>query len=89
MWYHLYVGDLCEHDSILGSLLDLLSVCVRDCMAIASQLTQVRLKSSPLVEESYLMFMIAMLVCMWIIEVNLKGRLGTSREGVWAVSCVT
>ena len=32
MSYHLCVGELCEHDSILGSLLDLLSVCVRDYM---------------------------------------------------------
>ena len=32
MLYHLRVGQLCEHDSILGSQLDILSVCVKNCM---------------------------------------------------------
>ena len=32
MSYYLYVYVLSENDSILGSLKDLLSVCVRDCM---------------------------------------------------------
>ena len=30
--YHIYVNLLSENDSILGSLYDILSVCVRDCM---------------------------------------------------------
>ena len=52
--YDLCVGDLCEHYSLLGSLLDLLSVCVKDCMVGHFSTHSSDTKSSPLVEESYL-----------------------------------
>ena len=32
MAYHLCVGVFSENDSILGSLQNILSVCVKDCM---------------------------------------------------------
>ena len=54
MSYYLYVDVLSENDSILGSLQDLLSVCVRDCMGGRFTTHSSETQSSPLVEESYL-----------------------------------
>ena len=54
MSYHLYVNVLSENDSILGSLYDLLSVCVRDCMGGRFTTHSTETYSSPLVEKSYL-----------------------------------
>ena len=34
MSYYVCVNVLSENDSILGSIYDLLSVCVRDCMGV-------------------------------------------------------
>ena len=54
MSYHLFVDVLCEHDSILGSQQDLLSMCVRDCKGVRFTTHSTETQSSLLVEESYL-----------------------------------
>ena len=54
MSYYLCVGDLSEHDPILGSLLDLLSMCVRDCTGGRFTTNLSETQNSPLVEESHL-----------------------------------
>ena len=54
MSYYLRVYVLSENDSILSSLIDLLSVCVRDCMGGRFKTYSSDTYISPLVEESYL-----------------------------------
>ena len=87
MSYYLCVDVLSKNASILCSLLDLLSVCLRYCMAVASQLTQVRLR---ITYDRRISCSCVHVLGVHLIIGGLKDHLGVTREGVWAVSlCLT
>ena len=83
MSYYPCVEVLSENDSIIGSLQDLLSVCLRDYIAVTSQLTQVTHRitfgrRSP----SSCVFVLGLYLTIG----GFKDLLVLHREGVWLIS---
>ena len=83
MSYYIYVVVLSENDSILSSLHDFLSVCVRDCMGgcFTNHSSE---PQNHLWWEDLMFIQFVYCKCVYIIIGGIKDNLGVPREGVWA-----
>ena len=81
----MYVVVLSEIDSILDSLQDLLSVCVRDCMGSCFTTHSSETQDNLWQEDLMIMFLVYF-KCVYLIIDGLMVHLGVNTEVVWAFS---